>query len=453
MASGVYGAFSLLSSGMTNNGLWFNRRSKPSSADEWFWFPNPNGGGAGWYNPFGMAMGNLGRGYQRQMWWDVSSGASEGAKTIQFSARSTNGGSGTVNNSVIVDGTQPQSVAVRSMHWGADLKPDVVWSVRDVLSGLDVGTAYWRISTDGGATWQAWVNTSSTGSDGTTLGQTVTVNDVPFGQNSANNRIQFYIVDMAGNALYTTPETITTGIPTALTISPTSIPQATSATGQVTLSQAAPTDGAVVQLTSSNSAAASVPATTTVAAGSTVSPTFTISTAAVAADTNVIISATYGGTTINKTILVKRDISMTGKITLESVVNSVQTMTFQFRPIDGTAAFNRSVSLNAAGNYTLANIPARQYSVWVKGAKWLANTMNVNATAGNVVNANLLLPAADGNNDNRCDVADLLLVIAAYNTAAGGGGFNGAVDLNCDDRVDVTDMLFVINHYNQIGAP
>lgn len=453
VASGVYGSFDPLVSGMTNQGLYYNRRSKPSTNDEWFYFDNPNPGTAGWYSPIGMNMGNIGDGRQRQLRWLVQAGAAEGTRNIRFNARSTNGGSGGVTNPVIVDGTLPTSVALRNMHWGADLKPDVVWSVRDVLSGLDVSTAWWRISTDGGATWQGWVNTTSSGSDGTTLGQTVTVNNVPFSQNNANNLIQFFILDMAGNALYTTPETITTGIPTTLSIAPTSIPTGTNATGQVTLSEAAPTDGAVVQLSSSNAAVAAVPATTTVAAGTTVSPSFTITTGAVAADTAVTISATYGGTTINKVITVKRNVSVAGKVSLESVVNSVQTMTFQFRPTDGSGNFNRVVNLNATGNYSLTNIPARQYVVWVKGAKWLANTMNVNATAGNVANANVSLAAADGNNDNVGDISDLLLVIASFNTASGGSGYNAAVDLNCDDKVDISDLLLLVSHYNQAGAP
>jgi hypothetical protein len=453
VASGVYGSFNLLSSGMSNNGLWYNRRSKPSTNAEWVWFPNPDAGSAGWYSPIGMNMGSIGAGYQREMWWDVQAGATEGTRTIRFNARSTNGGSGSVDSSVIVDGTSPVSIAVRSQNWGADLKPDVIWTVRDVLGGLNVDNAWWRISTDGGATWQDWVQTTSTGVDGTTLGQTVTVNDAPFGQNNANNLIQFFITDMAGNALYTTPATITTGVPTILDISPTSLSQGTSATGQVTLSATAPTGGANVLLTSSHPAIAAVPASVTVALGATVSPTFTVTTAAPLADTAVTISATYGGVTLNKVVTVKRNRTVSGTIILEDVVNSVQTVTMNFRPTDGSAAFNRTVTLNAAGNYSLGSIPARQYVVRVKGAKWLAQTMNVDASSGNVVGANLLLPAADCNDDNMGDITDLLLLIAAFNTSSGGSGYSAACDLNCDNSVNITDMLLLIGNFNRAGVP
>lgn len=450
VASGVYADIEMLVSGMTVNGLWYNRRSKPSSSDEWAYFDSPDPDTAGWYNPLGMNMGNISFNQTREIWWSVRAGATEGTKTIRFDTRSSNGGSGSNSNSVIVDGTPPSSTAIRNMHWFASLNPDVVWSVRDIRSGLDVSTGEYRYSTNGGTTWSAWAASPSTGSDGTTLGQSITVNNVPFGQNSNNNRIQFRIDDMAGNSL-TSTFTITTPTPTSLTLTPNKVPMGDPANGRVTLSGVAPTDGALVYLESSNPAVASVPATVTVDAGDTQSPYFVINTSNVLADTNVTISATYGGVTRNAVLKVQRPITVSGTITLEDVVDSVQNVTFTFRPLDGAPNFNRNVVLNAAGGYSLSNIPARQYTVHIKGAKWLAKNIALNATAGNVNNANGLLLAGDANNDNSADVLDLDELIQSFDKCLGDTGFINGADLNCDGCTDVLDLDLLLRNFDVAG--
>lgn len=73
-------------------------------------------------------------------------------------------------------------------------------SVADAGSGLDVSTAEYRFSRDGGATWVGgWQPATCTGSDGTTDSQTITAAGVPFNQDSdTRNVIQFRIQDMAG---------------------------------------------------------------------------------------------------------------------------------------------------------------------------------------------------------------------------------------------------------------
>lgn len=93
---------------------------------------------------------------------------------------------------------------------------------------------------------------------------------------------------------------------TNLTLNPTSVaggPGNTS-TGTVTLSAAAPAGGIVVNLSSANPTIAGVPATVTVNQGS-LTANFTITTTAVTMQTDVVISATYNGTTRNATLTVK----------------------------------------------------------------------------------------------------------------------------------------------------
>jgi len=84
--------------------------------------------------------------------------------------------------------------------WVADQTPDCTIEAKDITAGMDVSTAYYKYSTDGGTTWSGWISASSTGSDGTTSYQTITATAVPFNYDSGTqNKIKFKIDDVAGN--------------------------------------------------------------------------------------------------------------------------------------------------------------------------------------------------------------------------------------------------------------
>ncbi len=72
--------------------------------------------------------------------------------------------------------------------------------VADAGSGLDVSSAQYRFSRNGGSTWVGdWLTATVSGSDGTTALQVITATNVLFNQDSgAQNVIQFHIQDMAG---------------------------------------------------------------------------------------------------------------------------------------------------------------------------------------------------------------------------------------------------------------
>jgi hypothetical protein len=80
----------------------------------------------------------------------------------------------------------------------------------------------------------------------------------------------------------------------SLTVSPTDVIGPDPATGTVTLSSAAPSDGFTVDLTSDNTAAATVPPSVTVPAGST-RATFSVSTKEVTNAQSAVIIGTVGG--------------------------------------------------------------------------------------------------------------------------------------------------------------
>ncbi|UCC64920.1 MAG: fibronectin type III domain-containing protein, partial [Anaerolineae bacterium] len=118
---------------------------------------------------------------------------------------------------------------------------DSTVQVEDTVSGLDVATAAYAYSTDGGGTWSDWRGASCTGSDGTTTPQTITAAAVRFGQDSGPaelNRVKFRIADRAGNVGESPPysvrvDTVPPGNPTSLSC-PAHPPSTWSTNSQVT---------------------------------------------------------------------------------------------------------------------------------------------------------------------------------------------------------------------------
>jgi hypothetical protein len=115
--------------------------------------------------------------------------------------------------------------------WDGGPSPTCTVHVRDEMSGLNVNSARYRFSTDGGIAWSDWMTATCTGISGTTEVQTVTARAVPFGlPRTPSNRIQFRIADTAGlssTAAYTVrgplsimgPTTGSVGIPYVFTAS------------------------------------------------------------------------------------------------------------------------------------------------------------------------------------------------------------------------------------------
>ncbi len=73
--------------------------------------------------------------------------------------------------------------------------------LEDTQSGLDVSTAEYQYSIDGGGSWSGWLPASITGYDGITTPQVISAS-VPFGRDSgpdSQNLVSFRVSDMAGN--------------------------------------------------------------------------------------------------------------------------------------------------------------------------------------------------------------------------------------------------------------
>jgi WD40 repeat protein len=131
--------------------------------------------------------------------WPLTPG--EGLKTVTVKFIDGAGNvSADLTRTVTLDASPPtgwQDFAPEQ--WDGGPLPTCTVRVRDEVSGLDVDSARYRFSTDGGASWSDWLTAMCTGISGTTEVQTVTTPAVPFGlPRTPSNRIQFQVADMAG---------------------------------------------------------------------------------------------------------------------------------------------------------------------------------------------------------------------------------------------------------------
>ena len=180
---------------------------------------------------------------------------------------------------------------------------------------------------------------------------------------------------------------------------------------------------------------------------------FAINTAAVTADTDVVVTASYAGVSRSATIKVKAPVTIEGKVRLEAAVNSIQPVTFEFRPQDGGAPIVRTRVLHADGSFSFANVPPLAFRIAVKGHKWLQKVISVDASAGSVSGISVSLPAGDVVEDNSVDSADLSAMADAFFTAPGDALWNENADLNCDGTVEITDLGLLADNFNKSGDP
>ena len=123
---------------------------------------------------------------------------------------------------------------------------------------------------------------------------------------------------------------------------------------------------------------------------------------------------------------------------------------------------NKNVTLTASAgsakgsySFTATGVAPGTYDVWIKGGKNLAVLVpNVTVTATGGAVANVLLPAADANDDNSVDTSDFGVLVGGYNgdSAIPGSGYDPAADFNFDGVVDTTDFSLLVGQYNNVGA-
>jgi hypothetical protein len=145
--------------------------------------------------------------------------------------------------------------------------------------------------------------------------------------------------------------------------------------------------------------------------------------------------------------------TISGRITLQGGVNQEQPLTFEFRSTSGQPFFQRTTTLNANRTFSLPGVPRDTYNVWIKGARWLAKLVPVDAHDGDVTNVETTLLAGDSTNDNSVDVLDLDVLIRAFDSVPGDAHWIASTDFNCDDSVDVLDLDLMIRNFDKVGDP
>ena len=148
-------------------------------------------------------------------------------------------------------------------------------------------------------------------------------------------------------------------------------------------------------------------------------------------------------------------VSLSGTVTLEGeVVNAaLQTVTFEFRPDDGSDNFTRTAGVGQDGIFHLNDIPRKSYTVRVKSEKNLAQIVPVDTTNGDVTNFTVTLPGGDATNDNAVDIGDFGLLVNAYGSDASiaNSGYDPRPDFNGDGTVDIADFGILVNSYGKTG--
>ncbi|BCW96197.1 MAG: hypothetical protein KatS3mg018_1679 [Fimbriimonadales bacterium] len=191
VASGVFAQLTVPTGGLTRNGLTFFRRA-PSGGEESVYFAGV----------FGKNMGSIGHTLNRKFDWSMTSGASEGVRTVRMSVVSNNGNNTTLDRNVIVDGTPPINWGNFSpADWINTQTPTCSIQVQDVLAGLNTSALYYWYYTPS-TNVQGPFNATTSAANGTTALATINAPNVPFNTDSSGSQAQVYFraYDRAGNS-------------------------------------------------------------------------------------------------------------------------------------------------------------------------------------------------------------------------------------------------------------
>ena len=146
--------------------------------------------------------------------------------------------------------------------------------------------------------------------------------------------------------------------------------------------------------------------------------------------------------------------AVSGSVALDGVDDAgslpSETFTFTLAPKDGSKPLVQPQVLGTGGTFLLYNVPPGDYTLTVKGSKWLSSSLPVSLTTTGLSGVQLALRGGDANGDNKVDIEDFGVLVTAY-----GGkkryGYNARADFNCDGVIDIADFGILVNNYNQTG--
>ena len=149
--------------------------------------------------------------------------------------------------------------------------------------------------------------------------------------------------------------------------------------------------------------------------------------------------------------------TISGNILLDSLSTKApaQPVVVLLHPSDNSGDITQKISLDSVGAFSLSGLPRKNYTLHIKGSKWLAVNLAADASAGDVSGLNAMLPGGDSDNNNTVDVLDFGALVNAYgaDSAVAGSGYDETADFNSDGVVDVLDFGILVNNYGTAGAP
>ena len=142
--------------------------------------------------------------------------------------------------------------------------------------------------------------------------------------------------------------------------------------------------------------------------------------------------------------------SLSGRVTLEACAMPAQPVTFILHHSSGSD-LTKTVTLGANGEFSLYDLSAADYTVFVKGRKWLQTSTPASLLNSSIGDFSTLLLAGDINDDNAIDFGDLSILLQSYNALIGDDLYREQADINCDGGIDFGDLSIMLQHYNLFG--
>jgi hypothetical protein len=144
--------------------------------------------------------------------------------------------------------------------------------------------------------------------------------------------------------------------------------------------------------------------------------------------------------------------TLNGSLSIDVRTDYTDVVTVKFYEL-GTSNLLLSTTANvdAAGNFTVADLTPGAYSIAVKTATTLQVMQDATLNSGaNPVNFGQLL-SGDANNDNIVDLVDFSLLSTGFFILPGEPGYDLTADFNNDGIVDLVDFSILSTNFGQSG--
>lgn len=143
--------------------------------------------------------------------------------------------------------------------------------------------------------------------------------------------------------------------------------------------------------------------------------------------------------------------TLTGRIAFQATSHPTNDIPLTLEFYQNNTLVSRHVPvLGNDGQFSISNVPAGNYQVWIKHQNHLARRSTITLPGATIDFGTL--PSGDVNNDNRVTLADFSLLSGSFNKSSGHEGYVTGADFTGDSRVTLQDFSLLVNNFNQIGA-